>query len=41
LLEKGVNVRYVQELLGHKNITTTQLYTKVTNLSLKNIKSPL
>lgn len=41
LLEKGVDVRYVQELLGHANIRTTQLYTKVTNPALKNIKSPL
>ncbi len=41
LLENGVDVRYVQELLGHANIRTTQLYTKVTNPSLKNIKSPL
>ncbi|MFC1627054.1 tyrosine-type recombinase/integrase [Patescibacteria group bacterium] len=41
LLENGVDVRYVQELLGHKSITTTQVYTKVTNPSLKNIKSPL
>jgi len=40
LLENGVDVRYVQELLGHKNIRTTQLYTKVTNPNLKNIKSP-
>jgi integrase/recombinase XerD len=41
LLENGVDVRYVQELLGHRNIRTTQIYTKVTNPSLKNIKSPL
>jgi len=41
LLENGVDIRYVQELLGHQNIRTTQLYTKVTNPSLKNIKSPL
>ncbi|MFA6170909.1 MAG: site-specific tyrosine recombinase/integron integrase [Patescibacteria group bacterium] len=41
LLENGVDVRFVQELLGHKNIRTTQLYTKVTNPILKNIKSPL
>lgn len=41
LLENGVDVRYVQELLGHQNIRTTQLYTKVTNPNLKNIKSPL
>lgn len=41
LLENGVDVRYVQELLGHQNIRTTQLYTEVTNPKLKNIKSPL
>jgi integrase/recombinase XerD len=41
LLENGTDVRYVQELLGHANIRTTQLYTKVTNPALKNIKSPL
>lgn len=41
LLENGTDVRYVQELLGHANIRTTQIYTKVTNPVLKNIKSPL
>jgi len=41
LLENGVDVRYVQELLGHRNIRTTQIYTQVTNPKLKNIKSPL
>ena len=41
LLENGVDVRYVQELLGHSNIRTTQLYAKVTNPSIENIKSPL
>lgn len=41
LLENRVDIRYVQELLGHNNIRTTQIYTKVTNPKLKNIKSPL
>lgn len=41
LLENGVDVRYIQELLGHNNIRTTQRYTQVTNPMLKNILSPL
>ena len=40
LLENGTDVRYVQELLGHANIRTTQIYTQVTDPKLKNIKSP-
>ena len=41
LLENGVDLRYIQKLLGHASITTTQQYTKVTNPQLKNIRSPL
>lgn len=41
LLENGVDVRYVQELLGHRDIKTTQRYTRVTNPAVRNIKSPL
>ncbi len=40
LLEDGTDIRYIQELLGHKNLETTQIYTKVANNNLKNIKSP-
>jgi len=41
LLENGTDVRYVQALLGHQNIRTTQYYTQVTNPSLRKIVSPL
>lgn len=41
LIENGTDIRFIQELLGHQNIRTTQRYTQVTNPRLKNIKSPL
>ncbi|MFH1399100.1 MAG: site-specific tyrosine recombinase/integron integrase [Candidatus Woesearchaeota archaeon] len=41
LLESGVSIRYIQELLGHSNLQTTQIYTKVSTDELRKIKSPL
>lgn len=41
LLENGIDTRYVQVLLGHQTIRTTQLYTQVTNPALRSITSPL
>jgi len=41
LLEDGVDIRVIQELLGHANIATTELYTKVSREQLKNVRSPL
>ncbi|WP_282073866.1 tyrosine-type recombinase/integrase [Polaribacter atrinae] len=40
LLEKGTDIRYIQELLGHSSPKTTMIYTHVTEPSLKNIKNP-
>lgn len=41
LLENGTDIRYIQALLGHRDIKTTQIYTKVTDATLKRIESPL
>ena len=34
---QGVDIRIVQEFLGHQNIATTQIYAHVTNRKLKDI----
>lgn len=40
LLEAGVDIRYIQKLLGHSRLQTTQIYAHVANTDIKRIKSP-
>jgi integrase/recombinase XerD len=41
LLESGASTRFIQVLLGHESLKTTEIYTQVTNFSLSKIQSPL
>jgi integron integrase len=41
LLENGVNIRVVQELMGHADVKTTEIYTHVMQKDLKAVSSPL
>lgn len=41
LLEQGTDIRHIQKLLGHSDLSTTEIYMHVSNRDLANIKSPL
>jgi site-specific recombinase XerD len=41
MLESGYDIRTIQELLGHQDLTTTMIYTHVTSIGCKGVRSPL
>jgi site-specific recombinase XerD len=41
LLEKGVDLRYIQDLLGHESSKTTEIYTHITKKGIDKLQSPL
>ena len=41
MMDKGVGIRYIQMLLGHKSSKTTEIYTHVSQKNIKNLHNPL
>ena len=41
MLESGINIRVLQELLGHADVKTTEIYTHVMDKDISRITSPL
>jgi len=41
LLEDGINIRVVQELMGHADVKTTEIYTHVMEKDIQAVRSPL
>ena len=40
MLESGVDIRYIQSLLGHRNMNTTQIYTRVSKSTIAGLDNP-
>ncbi|MBD3314050.1 tyrosine-type recombinase/integrase [Candidatus Woesearchaeota archaeon] len=41
LLERGIDIRYIRDLLGHSDMHTTLIYTRISSKDISGIKSPL
>jgi integrase/recombinase XerD len=41
LLETGTDIHFIQKLLGHQNLSTTTIYTRLANPKIAGVKSPL
>jgi len=41
MLENGINIRVLQEIMGHADVKTTELYTHVMDKDISRISSPL
>ncbi|PIY17826.1 MAG: integron integrase, partial [Elusimicrobia bacterium CG_4_10_14_3_um_filter_49_12_50_7] len=41
MLENGANIRVLQELLGHADVKTTEIYTHVMSRDIRSLQSPL
>ena len=41
MLERGVNIRIIQKLLGHRSLGSTEIYTHVAQTYIRDTKSPL
>jgi integrase/recombinase XerD len=41
ILESGIDLRYIQDLMGHGSSHTTEIYTHITTRAIQKIKSPI